>query len=120
MVAARLASVQVVTFEEGDAQPIDRFGSHAASVNHLARVDGPGAVVAIRLGPGGKIGRHPAVRTQLFVVVDGAGLVSGDDGAQVAITAGQAALWEAGERHESFTATGMTAIVIEVADVAPA
>jgi hypothetical protein len=112
--------MQMVTFAEGDAQPIDRFESRDASVNHLGRVEGAGAVVAIRLGAGGKVGRHPAVKAQLFVVVGGSGVVSGGDGVQVPIAVGQAALWQAGEQHESFTTTGMTAIVIEVEDIVPA
>jgi quercetin dioxygenase-like cupin family protein len=109
----------MITFAEGDAQPIDRFESRVASVNHVARVDGTGAIVVIRLGAGGKVGRHRAVKAQLFVVVDGAGVVSGGDGAHVEIAAGQAALWQAGEQHGSSTTIGMTAIVIEVEDIVP-
>ena len=107
-------TVEMITFAAADASTIDRFDSVAASVNRLARVDGQGAVAAIRLGPGGRVGRHPAVKTQLFVVIDGSGMVSGDDGVEIAITSGHAALWRAGEHHESSTTSGMTAIVIEV------
>jgi hypothetical protein len=38
--------------------------------------------------------------------------VSGDDDRRVPIKAGQAALWEIGEMHESGTDDGMTAIVV--------
>jgi mannose-6-phosphate isomerase-like protein (cupin superfamily) len=106
--------VKIVTFGEQDSGSIDRFDSRLASVSHLARLDGAGSVVAIRVGAGGKVGRHPAVKAQRFVVVEGSGVVSGADGDEVAIATGQAALWEAGEHHESSSSTGMRAIVIEV------
>jgi hypothetical protein len=63
------------------------------------------------------LGRHPALSTQLFCVVQGDGEVSGADGIPVSIEAGQAALWEAGEEHETTTTEGLTAIVIEVESV---
>jgi mannose-6-phosphate isomerase-like protein (cupin superfamily) len=96
---------------------IDRFDSLQATVNRLARLQGEGAVAVIRLDKGGVVGRHQTVRTQLFVVVDGAGVVSGEDGVDVPIAMGQAALWQQGEFHESRTDTGMTAVVIEIDDV---
>ena len=112
--------MQVLRFPLEDAAPIDRFESQHAMVNPLSRVHGDGAVAVIRLGAGGVVGRHPTVRTQLFVVVEGAGVVSGDDGADVPIEQGQAALWRAGESHESRSDSGMTAVVIEIDEVQPA
>ena len=112
--------MELVDFSATNAAPIERFDSRSARVNQLARIGGTGAVGVIRLGAGGIVGRHPAVRTQLFVVVDGAGVVSGEDGVEVAIAPGQAALWRAGEMHESRSDTGMTAVVIETDDVRPA
>ena len=109
--------MELVDFSATNAAAIERFDSRAARVNRLARIEGTGAVGVIRLGTGGIVGRHPAVRTQLFVVVDGAGVVSDDDGVEVAIAPGQAALWRAGEMHESRSDTGMTAVVIETDDV---
>ncbi len=61
----------------------------------------------------------PAVADQLFVVVDGEGWVSGEDEVRVDIKAGQAALWRAGESHESSTSSGMTAVVVEAKVVRP-
>jgi quercetin dioxygenase-like cupin family protein len=66
------------------------------------------------LAAGGVLGRHPAASAQLFCVVSGEGEVSGADGVAVPIQAGQAALWEPGEPHETTTRTGLTAIVVEV------
>lgn len=73
----------------------------------------PTHVVVVDLEAGGRIGRHPAVSWQLLVVVAGSGEVCGEDGRPVVVTAGQAALWSPGEEHETTTATGLTAVVLE-------
>lgn len=73
----------------------------------------------MRLGPGGSLGLHPAPSDQLFCVVEGEGEVSGADGIRASIQAGQAALWIAGESHETTTKTGLTAIIVEVEAVHP-
>jgi mannose-6-phosphate isomerase-like protein (cupin superfamily) len=67
----------------------------------------------MQLGPNGVLGRHPAASAQLFCVVVGEGEVCGSDGIAVPIRAGQAALWEAGETHETTTTEGLMAIVLE-------
>ncbi len=90
--------------------PIDRFGSRAANVKHLSRAP---HLVMLRLGPGGLIGGHPAGGDQLFLVVQGDGWVRVEDGEPEPIAAGEAALWGAGEWHESGSDGGMTAIVLE-------
>lgn len=53
--------------------------------------------------------------SQLFVVLEGSGWVAGEDGAPGPIHAGQAALWNAGEDHESGTEEGMRVAVLEAA-----
>jgi quercetin dioxygenase-like cupin family protein len=70
-------------------------------------------VVVIEVEPGGVVGRHPAAVMQLFAVIDGAGWVSGGDGAREQIQAGGAVVWEPGEEHESGSDDGMTALVVE-------
>lgn len=89
---------------------IDRFESVAARVRRLA----PEAhVVAIEIGPGGTVGRHPAAARQLFAVLRGSGWVAGTDGARREVSAGDAVVWEAGEEHESGSDSGLTALVVE-------
>jgi quercetin dioxygenase-like cupin family protein len=89
---------------------IDRFESAAARVRRLA----PEAhVVLIEIGPGGRVGRHPAAAQQLFAVVRGSGWVAGDDGEREPIAPGEAVLWAPGEEHESGSDEGMTAMVVE-------
>jgi quercetin dioxygenase-like cupin family protein len=72
------------------------------------------------VGKGGFIPKHPATGPQLFVVIDGTGWVSGDDGVKTPIKAGQAAFWGPGETHESGTDDGMNAIVVECESFDPA
>ncbi len=91
-------------------RPITQFASREAAVRGVTR---QGHVVVVDIGPGGVLGRHPATVAQLFVVVSGSGWVSGEDGERVEIAAGEAALWEAGEEHESGSDEGMTALVVE-------
>jgi quercetin dioxygenase-like cupin family protein len=93
---------------------IGAFESKGASVIGLSR--DVRQVVVIRVEAGGRLGRHPAVCEQLFLVIDGAGWVSGDDGQRAPIARGEAAVWQAGEEHESGSDKGMTALVVE-ADV---
>ncbi len=81
---------------------------------------GASVVSCLELGAGGVIGRHPAAGPQLLVVVEGAGRVSGDDGVERSIAAGEAACWEGGEEHETRTDDGLVAIVLEAESVEPA
>ena len=95
-------------FRQG--RSIGQFGSVEASVLGVTR---GGHVVVISLGAGGRLGRHAAGSEQLFLVVSGSGWVSGSDGDRVSIRAGEAAIWSAGEEHESGSDEGMTALVVE-------
>lgn len=106
--------MRIIEFGPTTAHPMDRFQSHEAVFSRLAETSGPGRVGCMRLGPRGTVGRHPAARDQLFCVVEGEGEVSGADGLRASIQAGQAALWVAGEVHETTTETGLTAIIFEV------
>jgi quercetin dioxygenase-like cupin family protein len=90
-------------------------GSANARVRRLAA---EAHSVVIEIGPGGVVGRHPAVVAQLFVVVSGSGWVSGRDGEREPISAGEAVLWEQGEEHESGSDEGMTALVLEAESLA--
>lgn len=93
-----------------------------ASVAPLTPPMGSGRPVqcaVFRLAAGGSIRRHPAAVPQLLAVVEGEGEVSGDDGVFQRIAVGDAVHWSAGESHETRSATGLTALVIEGAGVTP-
>jgi quercetin dioxygenase-like cupin family protein len=98
-----------VSFSAG--RRIERFGSLDAFVRGVSRE--LLQVVAIRIEAGGVVGRHPSGCSQLFVVVEGSGWVSGADGRREAIAVGEAVAWDAGEQHESGSDEGLTALVVE-------
>ena len=72
-----------------------------------------------RIAAGGRIARHPAAADQILAVVEGSGWVSGDNGHEEPIAAGEAVYWRRGEAHETRTESGLTAIVIEAESLAP-
>jgi len=66
-----------------------------------------------RFAPGGRLRRHPATFPQILAVLDGSGEVSGADGVDQRIVAGDAVFWHEGEAHETKSAVGLTALIIE-------
>ena len=73
----------------------------------------PIQAAVFRVAPGGRIARHPASVPQILAVLEGSGEVSGADGVAEPIAAGEAAFWSQGEEHETTSAPGLTALVIE-------
>jgi quercetin dioxygenase-like cupin family protein len=73
----------------------------------------PFQAAVFRLAPGGRIARHPATYPQILAVLDGSGEVSGAGDIDEQIAAGEAVFWPAGEEHETKTAAGLTALIIE-------
>jgi len=70
-----------------------------------------------RVAAGGGLLRHPATYPQILAVLDGAGVVSGADGVEVPVVAGEAVFWYEGEEHETKSAHGLTALIIEGQDL---
>ena len=73
----------------------------------------PIQAAVFRVAPGGRIARHPASVPQILAVLEGSGEVSGEDGVAEPIAAGEAVFWAQGEEHETTSAPGLTALVIE-------
>lgn len=104
---------------------LDAFGSHGVTINHpidpasdqtapaILRSSGAAHVVTALLEPGGKIGRHPATRPQLLMVISGSLQIAGDNGQILELAAGQAVLFEPGEQHESVARTTATLVIME-------
>lgn len=109
--------MQLVKFDPETGRVVDSYGSNEARYTSLATLGIEGVVGAMYLGPGGRVGRHPAPSPQLFLVVSGSGWVSGRGDEQVPIGVGEGVVWEAGEEHESGTVDGLTAIIIEATTI---
>jgi quercetin dioxygenase-like cupin family protein len=75
-----------------------------------------GAVIQaaiFRFAPGGRLRRHPATFPHVLAVLEGSGEVSGADGVDEAIEAGEAVFWHEGEEHGMKSELGLTALIIE-------
>ncbi|MEN3311213.1 MAG: hypothetical protein V7645_542 [Actinomycetota bacterium] len=75
-----------------------------------------GAVIQaaiFRFAPGGRLRRHAATFPQVLAVLEGAGEVSGVDGVEEEIEAGEAVFLHEGEEHEMKSGVGLTALIIE-------
>jgi len=111
--------LELYSLAKQTSKPIHQYDSLNASITHLVKADTDFFLVCIRLEANGKLGEHQAVQNQLFIVVEGEGRVNSNGGEFAQITAGQAAFWRAGERHETRSETGLTAIVIEGRGIFP-
>jgi quercetin dioxygenase-like cupin family protein len=111
--------MEIVDFSSERAAPITRYQSVGASSVTLGDGTGEAHVHCLRFAPGGAIGRHPTGFAQLFLVVEGSGWVEGADGERVALSAGQGAWFARGESHAKGSDRGMTAVMIQVDELAP-
>ena len=107
--------MRLIDFSGSRAHAVDSYGSREAAFARIAVTRGEGHLGCMYLGPGGSLGRHAAPCPQMFCVVGGAGTVTGGDGVPRVIECGQAALFDAGEDHESSTASGMVVLILEIA-----
>jgi quercetin dioxygenase-like cupin family protein len=104
--------VRILSLHGLPGRPNDAHGSKGLTVGAFG-LTADAHLVAVRLKPGGVIGRHPAAGRQLLVVLEGDAKVSGVGGEPVDIGPGQAAVWEPYEAHETSSETGLVAMVIE-------
>jgi quercetin dioxygenase-like cupin family protein len=111
--------MHVIDFGLEHAAPITDYASRGASAHALADGAGEAHVYVVHLAAGGEIGAHPAGFAQLFLVVAGAGWVTGADGVRHAVRAGQGAVIARGEMHAKGSRPGCTAIMIQVAELTP-
>ena len=93
-------------------RPVEAHGSRRFSVGAFG-ISADAHLVAVTLGPGGSIGRHPALGRQLLVVLHGEAEVSGADRSVHRLSPGQAAVWEPGESHETRSGGGLSAMIVE-------
>jgi quercetin dioxygenase-like cupin family protein len=104
--------METFSFGADSSKSINAHGSSGFAIAPLLR-SARLSVVCIRLEPGGIIGRHEAGSRQLFAIVQGSALVSGADGVEHGLSAGEAAIWQASEMHETRSDSGLVAIAIE-------
>ncbi|MBW3562913.1 MAG: cupin domain-containing protein [Actinobacteria bacterium] len=96
---------------------LDSYGTTGAVLARFAVAFVEAHLNVIHLDTDGRIGRHPAGTPQLLLVMSGEGTVAGANGSRVPIRAGQAALWEPGEDHDTHADTPMSVLIIEAAQL---
>ena len=101
--------------ETGD--DLDSHDTTGAVLTRLAVAFDEAHLNVVHLDAGGELGRHPAGTPQLLLVMSGEASVAGGDGERVTISAGQAAIWEAGEDHDTRATTPVSALIIEAAEL---
>lgn len=109
--------MRVFDFSAALAQPITLFDSVRATSVLLGDGRGESHFYCVRIDAGGSIGEHVAGFAQLFLVVEGSGWAAGADGARHPLAAGQGAWFERGESHAKGSDTGLTAIMVQVAEL---
>jgi quercetin dioxygenase-like cupin family protein len=111
--------MKLFRFDSSVGRLLDQFDSRRTIITRIAHLTQETFVRCFYLDAGGVVGYHSAGENQLFLVVAGQGKVRGRAGEWVSIAQGRAALWLAGEDHESRTETGMIALVLEGKDLDP-
>jgi hypothetical protein len=109
--------VRIFAFEP--TREITRFDSHGATIGGVARAGGAVRVSLLQLAAGGLVGAHPAAGPLLFLVVAGSGWARSGDEPRSPLAAGEAALWDAEEIHESGSEHGLTAVIVEAGAIEP-
>ena len=112
--------MHLLDFTPGHETQITVYESHGAYALPLGEGRGEGHVYCVRIEPGGTIGPHEAGFGQLFLVVAGSGWVSGGDGVPRPLGVGWGAFIPRGEVHAKGSDTGLTAIMVQLADLAAA
>ncbi|MDM7830350.1 hypothetical protein [Cellulomonas edaphi] len=94
--------------------PVEHFGSDGVQMDALPpAVDGASTQVHVaRVAAGGTIGRHPAVRSQAFALVNGRARVEAPDGVRE-IGPGALVVWSPGEEHQTWALTEVVAVIAE-------
>jgi GrpB-like predicted nucleotidyltransferase (UPF0157 family)/quercetin dioxygenase-like cupin family protein len=104
--------VKIFRFDREASMTITDFGSRLR-IGPVTGTESRVRVQMMYLPADGLIGRHEATTQQMFGVVVGVAVVSGEDGKRREIGPGYAAVWDPGEEHDASSENGATAICIE-------
>ena len=104
--------MRILSLADLPHRPIEAHGSKGFSVGAFG-ICADAHLIAVTLQPGGVSGPHPAAGRQLLVVLSGEAEVAGAEGVVRRISAGEAAVWEPGEQHETRSPSGCVAMIVE-------
>ncbi|WP_404407048.1 cupin domain-containing protein [Jeotgalibacillus malaysiensis] len=104
--------MKIFQIEKDKAKHVTHFGSECL-LNPLISSNGEYKTSFVTLEAGGIIGFHEAAVPQLMMVISGSGEVCSEDKKYQPVKQEDVIFWERGEWHESISAQGMTALIIE-------
>lgn len=105
-------------FTKENGKKISHFNSNFI-LTRIIETEKKANISCMHLEENGIIGYHQAAVPQLLLVMDGEGLVRGEEEMYFPVQAGDAVFWVEGEWHETKTEKGLTAIVIECGELKP-
>lgn len=111
--------MEIYSFLRDEGHQITKFNSNFI-LTRIAKTENPAHIGFVSLEPGGAIGFHQAVVSQLLVVIEGEGWIRTGNQEKQKISRGEAVLWEKGEWHETISEIGMSALIIESEKLTPA
>lgn len=103
--------MRLLRFDSAVGFPADR--SVNMVVSRIACPESWGQIACYHFAGNARYGLRQVILPQLFLVVTGEGWVRSEEAERIALEAGQAMFWEAGEWLEAGSETGMTVIVVE-------
>ena len=104
--------MEFFSFAKEHGRTVTHYDSNF-TLSRLAITESRTVISYMYLEENGLIGYHMAPVNQILYVVQGEGLVCGENKEHKRIQAGEAVFWTKGEWHETKTERGLTAIVIE-------
>ncbi|WP_444684459.1 cupin domain-containing protein [Alkalicoccus luteus] len=104
--------MKIFSFQAKDGRRISDDGSDFVH-QLVTRFEGEAAVSVVHLPPEGTIAMHEARVPQLMIICSGSAEVCGSNSRFSSVKAGDAAFWTTGERHETISDEGMTALILE-------
>lgn len=105
-------------FDKRSGKKILQFNSDF-TMSRILNTENTAHIGCMYLEENGVIGYHQAVSPQLLLIMNGEGYVRGDKREYIKVQSGDAVFWEKDEWHETKTARGLTAIVIESQELSP-
>jgi quercetin dioxygenase-like cupin family protein len=111
--------VEFYSFKKDKGMNITKFDSDFV-MSRIVRTTSATHIGYMYLEENGIIGYHQATMPQLLLVISGEGLVRGESDEYFKVEPGTAIFWKKGEWHETKTAAGLSAIVIESEELNPA
>lgn len=92
---------------------LERFNSVGVDLAMLPPSTAACSTHTASIAEGGTLGRHRAVREQAFALTSGRALVQVDDDERVDLRPGVVVIWAAGELHQTWAVTDVTAVIVE-------